>query len=44
MECAMEKEQRCAAQGQMIALMHVGHSWQQAAAMASMKRRNLLNE
>ena len=33
----MQEEQRSAAKGQMIALMQVGHPWQEAAAMAGVQ-------
>ena len=33
----MQAEQRSAAKGQMIALMQVGHPWQEAAAMAGVQ-------
>ena len=33
----MEKEQRCTAKRQMIALMQAGHPWQEAAAMAGLR-------
>jgi len=36
-EKAMEKEQRCTAKRQMIALMQAGHPWQEAAAMAELQ-------
>jgi transposase len=33
----MEKEQHCAAKGQLVALMQTGHSWQEAASHADIQ-------
>jgi transposase len=33
----MEKEQHCAAKGQLVALMQAGHSWQEAVSLAGIQ-------
>jgi helix-turn-helix protein len=33
----MQEEQRCAAKGQMIALMQAGHPWQEAATLVGIR-------